>query len=279
MTKRTAMRSYKKRRTLRKMKRTMRRKLQRGGGTESFVVIIFLAIASTYPPFRMIINIFLLFFGSKTISIGGGKKFRQSGGGRFSDALIKFDDYVQANSDGTFTDDDKKNIKKCVKELTADPVALDNDLAAPESPNAAVNAAADAFPTPKLTELTSEGMKNYILGIKEKIIKYINAKLDAKGITEDKRECMNKIIDICIRVLFDKISKLDLTRVISDNYKQLSTAIEEAGKEKFGQFAEKGKGMLSAFSKSDGAQSALSLGRDVMGKMTNLYGNLRIRNT
>jgi len=244
MTKRTAMRSYKKRRTLRKMKRTMRRKLQRGGGPESLVIIVFLAIASSNPLFRMILDIILPLLGSNMIS-GGGNKFRQSGGGRFSDALIKFNEYVQANSDGTFSDEDKQIIAECVTTLTANPEVLEDAVAAPVSPdNADVNAAAAAFPTPTHDVLNSEGMKNYFMKIKDNFTKYINAKLDAKGITGEKRECMKKIISICIRVLFVKIQKIDLTSVIRDNYAKFLSAIAEKGKDMFQGAVNRGLGLM-----------------------------------
>ena len=87
---------------------------------------------------------------------------------------------------------------------------------------------------------------------------YINAKLDAKGITGDKRECMQTIIGICIRVLFNKIRNLNLTSVIRDNSAKFLSAIGDAGMAKTRQIAEKGKDMF---------QGAFNRGLDLMGSI------------
>ena len=133
--------------------------------------------------------------------ITGGNKFRQSGGGELSAAINKFNEYVK-NSE-YFTVDDKKTINDCVVNLTANPEVLDAPVAVQVPPNADANAAAAAaaLPTNLSSILNPSKIKELLLSLPGKLQNYINAKLDAKGIDVDKRECMKTIIRISIGAL------------------------------------------------------------------------------
>ena len=141
MTKRTAMRSYKKRRTLRKMKRTMRRKLQqRGGSPEGDLIMLILIIIPKITPlilqnFKIFYDILILIiqlsngrvpssngygygYGDGTIlgqgsRMGGSRrakrKIQNQKGGIFKDRIIEL--VSRLNELKTkMTNDDAKNI-------------------------------------------------------------------------------------------------------------------------------------------------------------------------
>lgn len=183
-------RSYKKRRTIRKLKTTLRRKIQRGGNPAiSTLIFILLAVFSNSPVVKAFIKILEIFTGEKISAYGGGssKNFKQSGGGELSDALGEF--YKAIQNEPTIPDDKKQEIASCVATLKADDTLVSLPTGAPQD-----LPIVDADSS-KLQSVDINVLKTYFNGKIDALKSFILRRADIMK-DQNKKECMKKIFNV-----------------------------------------------------------------------------------
>jgi hypothetical protein len=204
-------RSYKKRRTIRKLKTTLRRKIQRGGDPLliKLFFIIFIALFSNSPLGRAFITILEILSGSpiQNGDSSSQNNITQRGGGRLGDALKVFNDAVKV--DQTILGNEKTEINRCVDELTSDN-ALSEPTPATDSPivdNTSIN------PT---QSNNIDNLKSYFRGIIDKMKVFILTKVNFIK-DDNKKKCMITILNVGFTLMKTKLSSMKLKELVAAN--------------------------------------------------------------
>lgn len=214
-------RSYKKRRAIRKLKTTLRRKIQRGGNPALITpcIIIFMALFGNSPVVKAFITILEILAGMPQRG-GNSKNFKQRGGNeRLSTALKEFNSYVQ-------TDDsigNKDEIAECVNKLTSsdEPIVMPPDMNAqqtPEEKEIAIDTQGVLDEQTKVQENSAtntniiENIKTKYSGLIDKVKTYYVKK--AEGLTDDKKECIKTLLRAGFTIMKSKLSNISATDVI-----------------------------------------------------------------
>jgi hypothetical protein len=213
-------RSYKKRGTIRKLKTTLRRKIQRGGNilVIKFALVLFLALFGDSPIFKAFINILEILAGINLQVGGNGKNFKQRGGGRLSEALQNFNIAVQG--DISIDDNTKQQISECVSKLTSSNeqiVMPDTNTTSTPEEQAIINNIEEISkeqqgPAPENPSTNNgfiEIMKEKYSGLIDKVQKYFVSKV--QGLTSDKKECIKTLLNAGFSIMKSKLS--DMTPV------------------------------------------------------------------
>ena len=220
-------RSYKKRRTIRKLKTTLRRKIQRGGNPAiSTLIFILLAVFSNSPVVKAFIKILEIFTGEKISAYGGGssKNFKQSGGGKLSEAL---DEFYKA-----IPDDKKQEIANCVAILKTGnievPTGAPQDLPIVDADSS------------KLQSVDINVLKTYVNGKIDALKSFILSKAEIMK-DPNKKECMKKIFNVGFDLMKTKLMSLGLTELMEAQVKakaaQVKAELEASGSEMFKNFS------------------------------------------
>jgi hypothetical protein len=205
-------RSYKKRRTIRKLKTTLRRKIQRGGDPLliKLFFIIFIALFSNSPLGRAFITILKILSGTPIEdgdSSSSQNNITQRGGGKLGDALIAFNTAVKV--DQTILGNEKTEINRCVDELTRDN-ALSEPTPATDSPivdNTSIN------PT---QSNNIDNLKSYFRGIIDKMKVFILTKVNFIR-DDNKKKCMITILNVGFTLMKTKLSSMELKELVAAN--------------------------------------------------------------
>jgi hypothetical protein len=194
--------AYKKRRTIRKLKTTLRRKIQRGGNPAiSTLIFILLAVFSNSPVVKAFIKILEIFTGEKISLFGGGssKNFKQSGGGMWSQALDAF--YLEIKDDKSIPDDKKQEIYSCVNTIKADDTLVSLPTGAPQD---VPIVDADSI---QLQSNDIDVFKPYIKGKIDALNRFILSKAEIMK-DSNKKACMIKIINFGFDLMKTKLTTL-----------------------------------------------------------------------
>lgn len=224
-------RSYKKRRTIRKLKTTLRRKIQRGGNPAiSTLIFILLAVFSNSPVVKAFIKILEIFTGEKISPYGGGssKNFKQSGGGRLSDALGEF--YKAIQNEPTIPDDKKKEIASCVDKLKADDTLVSLPTGAPQD-----LPIVDADSS-KLQSVDINVLKTYFNGKIDALKSFILSKAEIMK-DPNKKECMKKIFNFGFELMKTKLMSLGIDDLMKAKTAQVKAEIAARGSDMFQKFS------------------------------------------
>ena len=239
-------RSYKKRRTIRKLKTTLRRKIQRGGDPLliKLFFIIFIALFSNSPLGRAFTTILKILSGTPIEdgnSSSSQNNITQFGGGKLGDALIAFNTAVQGVNDNSISLEDKTKINRCVTTLTRDN-ALSEPTPATDSPivdNTSIN------PT---QSNKIDNLKSYFRGIIDKMNALILTKVNFIK-DDDKKKCMITILNVGFTLMTTKLSSMELKELVAANAKVL---------------AQQGK---------DIAANAKDIAANAKGRLTDMFSN------
>jgi len=213
-------RSYKKRGTIRKLKTTLRRKIQRGGNilVIKFALVLFLALFGDSPIFKAFINILEILAGINLQVGGNGKNFKQRGGGRLSEALQNFNTAVQG--DISIDDNTKQQISECVSKLTSSNeqiVMPDTNTTSTPEEQAIINNIEEISkeqqgPAPENPSTNNgfiEIMKEKYSGLIDKVQKYFVSKV--QGLNREKTDCIKTLLNAGFSIMKSKLS--DMTTV------------------------------------------------------------------
>jgi hypothetical protein len=249
-------RSYKKRRTIRKLKTTLRRKIQRGGNPAiSTLIFIFLAVFSNSPVVKAFIKILEIFTGEKISAYGGGssKNFKQSGGGRLSYALGEF--YNEIQNDTTIPDDKKKEIASCVDKLKADDTLVSLPTGAPQ-----VLPIVDADSS-KLQSVNINVLKPYIEGKIDALKSFILSKAEIMK-DPNKKECMKKIFNFGFELMKTKFMSLGLNDLMKAKTAQVKAELAARGSAMFQKFSIGKDEMSAALQQNQQAAAAAAAAKE-----------------
>ena len=225
-------RSYKKRRTIRKLKTTLRRKIQRGGNPAiSTLIFILLAVFSQSPVVEPFIKILQIYTGEKIVGTGGGssKNFKQSGGGgeeALNKALDTFNQAIQTKT--TIPPDKKQEIADCVVTLKTGNIEVPTG-AAQGAPLVDVDSS-------KLQSLDINFLKTYFNGKIDALKSFILSKAE---IMKDpyKKECMKKIFNVGFELMKTKLMSLGIDDLMKAKAAQVKAKLAASGSEMFQNFS------------------------------------------
>lgn len=288
-------RSYKKRRTIRKLKTTLCRKIQRGGNIifVKFALILFLGLFGNSPIFKAFIMILQILAGINPQVGGNGKNFRQRGGGTFSVALQQFNQAVQ--KDGSIDEYTKEQIAGCVSKLTTS-TSEEIIMPATNTPEAAAAEQAIVADTQNVLNAQNqvqedsatntngnliESIKTKYSGLIDKVKTYYVSK--AEGLTSDKKECIKILLTAGFSIMKMKLSEITVTEVMkakaraaAENISQTLASGSAAVKDFIGNRFNSAKDAWGNPSKSEAAQGANDLLNSAKGRFGSLFsGNLK----
>lgn len=251
-------RSYKKRGTIRKLKTTLRRKIQRGGNPALITpcIIIFMALFGNSPLVKAFITILEILAGMPQRG-GNSKSFKQRGGdGRLSAALQEFNTAVQG--DISIDDNTKQQIANCVSELTSsnEPIVMPdtNTTSTPEEQAIAADTQVvlntqNQVPENSATNTNNnsfiESIKATYSGLIDKVKTYYVSK--AEGLTSDKKECIKILLTAGFSIMKRKLSDITTTDVINAKTKAVAEKLSkklDPFKKGFGNMMNSAKGLL-----------------------------------
>lgn len=224
-------RSYKKRRTIRKLKTTLRRKIQRGGNPAiSTLIFILLAVFSNTPVVKAFIKILEIFTGEKISAYGGGssKNFKQSGGGELGNALGEF--YKAIQIEPTIPDDKKQEIARCIDTLKAGNIADSLPTGAPQDVPIV-----DADSS-KLQSFDINVLQTYIKGKIDALNRFILSKADIMK-DPNKKECMKKIFNFGFELMKTKLMSLGIDDLMKAKAAQFKAELAAKGSPIFQNFS------------------------------------------
>jgi hypothetical protein len=274
-------RSYKKRRTIRKLKTTLRRKIQRGGNilVVKFALILFLGLFGNSPIFQAFIKILQILAGIELQVGGNGKNFKQRGGGKLSEALQQFNNAVQM--DGNIVPETKQQIADCVGKLSSTNEEI--IMPATNTPEAEAAEQAIAADTQNVLNAQNQVQDNSATNTNGGLIDSIKAKYSglidkvktyyvskAEGLTSDKKECIKILLTAGFSIMEMKLSAITVKEVMTakakaaaENLSQNVASASAAVKDVFGTSFNSAKDAFGAFGnvlqKSKTAQDAKSL--------------------
>ena len=235
-------RASKKRRTIRKLKKTMRRKIQRGGNGSAAllapVIMLFTALFVGNPKVMNSLN-FLAPLLSDDSQAGGNKRLNQMGGeGKIDEALNGLSDTIKNDNISGLTVVERNNLLRCVGTLkdkggisaaefsqmegqkggefsfrkmrdeTAAALSIENDNGGWLGKAAAAlkdKGAAAAGVIDRVKDMSPDGFKQQITTEFETVKSNILAKVSNMK-DEGKRECMRLIISYGFRLIKAKLS-------------------------------------------------------------------------
>lgn len=248
-------RSYKKRRTIRKLKTTLRRKIQRGGNPAiSTLIFILLAVFSNSPVVKAFIKILEIFTGEKISAYGGGssKNFKQSGGGDLSDALGKF--YEAIKTERTIPDDKKEEIARCVATLNADNI---------EVPTGAAQGAplVDVDSSKLQSVVDINVLKTYFNGKIDALKSFILNKAEFMK-DQKKRECMKNIFNVGFELMKTNLMSLGIDDLMKAKAAQVTAELAARGSKLFQNFSVGKDKMGAALQQNPQAAAAVAAAKE-----------------
>ena len=224
--------AYKKRRTIRKLKTTLRRKIQRGGNPAiSTLIFILLAVFSNSPVVKAFIKILEIFTGEKISPFGGGssKNFKQSGGGvALSEALDTFNQAIQIEP--TIPDEKKQEIASCVDRLKTGNIADSLPTGAPQDVPIV-----DADSS-QLQSNNIDVLKTYITGKIDALNRFILSKAEIMK-DPNKKACMIQIINFGFDLMKTKLMSLGIEDLLKAKAAELKANIKARGSVAFNKFS------------------------------------------
>ena len=274
-------RSYKKRRTIRKLKTTLRRKIQRGGDPLliKLFFIIFIALFSNSSLGKAFITILTILTGTpieNDDSSSSQINITQRGGGKLGDALNAFNTALQGVNDNSISSEDKTKINRCVTTLTSgQDTTLETTLqAASQSPPAVTETGlANAINDIETASNTSGGNNNIINAVKNKYSSLIDK---VKPIIQNKltvindpqkKACMITLFDVGFRVMKAKLSQINISDVTRAN----AALVKEKASGHLSNFKGAVTDRYNTFASSENGQAAAAKLGDAKTAFTNRF--------
>jgi hypothetical protein len=116
---------------IRKLKKTMRRKMQRGGnlGLVAPVFLLFAALFANNPTVTKVLSVAELIIGGGDKQTGGNKRLNQMGGGeQFNRALDGLRDTITQDNISNLSDEERTNLISCIDTLKSNGGISDADI-------------------------------------------------------------------------------------------------------------------------------------------------------